>query len=85
MFLFGITTIIFILSTIVIVLGSGMMSQFVSFKIKTIDPSFDKAWSLHKIRLVEVIIAFITGFVARFSLLPPSAPLLWNNETLVRI
>jgi hypothetical protein len=82
-FLFGITTIIFILSTIVIVLGPGLTSQAISGMIKMKDPSFDRAgvWSAHKIHLVEVIIAFITRLVARFSLLPSSGPLLWNNET----
>jgi hypothetical protein len=85
MFLFGITTIIFILSTIVIVLGPKLTSLFIPMLIKDLDPSFDKVWSAHKVQLVEVIIAFITGFVARFSLLPPSGPLLWNNETLVLI
>ena len=85
MFLFGITTITFIFCTTVIVLGPGLASQGIPSMIKTKDPSFDKAWSPHKIHLVEVIIAFITRFVARFSLLPSSGPLLWNNERLVII
>jgi len=80
MFLFGITTIIFILSTIVIVLGPGLAFQLVPLMIKTMDPSSDRVWSPHKIHLVAVIIVFITGFVARLSLLPSSGPLLWNNE-----
>jgi hypothetical protein len=85
MFLFGITTITFIFCTTVIVLGPGLASQSIPSMIKTKDPSFDKAWSPHKIHLVEVIIAFITRLVARFSLLPSSGPLLWNNERLVLI
>jgi len=83
MFLFGITTIVFILSTIVIVLGPGLTSQGIPLIIKDLDPSFDKVWSARKIHLVIVIIAFITRLVARFSLLPSSGPLLWNNEKLV--
>jgi len=85
MFLFGVTAIIFILSTIVIVLGPGLTSQLILMSIKVTDPSFDRAWSPHKFYVVTVIISFITRFVARFSLLPSSGPLLWNNERLVLI
>jgi hypothetical protein len=85
MFLFGITAIIFILSTIVIVLGPQLTPQSIAINLKLKDPSIDRLLSLHKIHLVEVIIAFITRFVARFSLLPSSGPLLWNNERLVII
>jgi len=69
MSLFGITTIIFILCTTVIVLGPGLMSQGIPIEIKKLDPSFDKAWSPHKVHIVQVIIAVITRLNARF---PPS-------------
>jgi hypothetical protein len=84
MFLFGITAIIFILSTIVIVLGPELTPQSIATIVK-LSPSIGRVWSPHEIHLVEVIIAFITRFVARFSLLPSSGPLLWNNERLVLI
>jgi len=61
--------IIFVLSTIVIVLGFGLASQGIPIVIKTVDPSFDKVWSPHKMHIVQVIIAVITRLNARF---PPS-------------
>jgi hypothetical protein len=67
MFLFGITTIIFILSTIFMVLGPGLMSQFDLLVIKMLDPSFDRIWSPHKITVASVIIAVITRLVVRFT------------------
>jgi len=61
MFLFGITAIIFILSTIVIVLGPGLMSQVIPTMIKTMDPSFDRVWSIHKLYVVSSMMTVITG------------------------
>jgi hypothetical protein len=67
MFLFGITAIIFVLSTIVIVLGPGLTSQAILIMIEKMDPSFDKLWSPHKIHIVSVIITVVTRLNARFS------------------
>jgi hypothetical protein len=67
MFLFGITTITFILCTIVLVLGPALTSQGIPIMIKNMDPSFDKVWSPHKTHIVQVIIAVITRLNARFS------------------
>jgi len=61
MFLFGITAIIFILSTIVIVLGPGLMSQVIPTMIKTMDPTFDRVWSIHKLYVVSSMMTVITG------------------------
>src|SRR5216683_645427 len=44
MFLFGITTIIFILSTTIIVLGPTVIFQAIAITNKNIDPSFDRVW-----------------------------------------
>jgi len=74
MFLFGITTITFMLCTTVLVLGPGLTSQGIPIMIKKMDPSFDKAWSPHKIHIVQVIIAVITRLNARF---PPS--FIWSH------
>jgi len=84
MFLFGITTIIFILSTTVIVLGPAVIFQAIAITNKYIDPSFDGVWSQFKFGVVFLIILVITRLNARFppSLVPLSGPLLWNNEKL---
>ena len=69
MFLFGITTIIFILSTAVIVLGPAVIFQAIAITNKYIDPSFDGVWSQYKFGVVFLIILVITRLNARF---PPS-------------
>ena len=84
MFLFGITAIIFMLSTIVIVLGPRLASQVIPIMIKTRDPSFDRVWSPHKLYVVNAITTVITGLNACF---PPSftwsiVMVLWNNASL---
>jgi hypothetical protein len=66
MFLFGITTIIFMLSTIVIVLGPGLRSQGIHLIVKTIDPSLDRFWSLGKINVVSAVITVISRLIVRF-------------------
>lgn len=68
MFLFGTSTIIFILSTIVIVLGPALMSQRIRIIIKIIDPSLNGIWPPHKSDIVNGIIVAITRLNARFPL-----------------
>ena len=65
MFLFGITTIIFILATTVIIVGTGLTSQGIPIIIKMIEPSFDIGWSPHKMDVVVGIIAVITRLNVR--------------------
>jgi len=60
MFLFGITTIIFLLATTIISVGTGLTSVGIPKIIKMIDPSFAIGWSPHKIDFVVGIIAVIT-------------------------
>jgi hypothetical protein len=66
MFLFGITTLILILATIVIAVGTGLTSQGIPIIIKMIDPSFVIGWSSHKMDVVVGVIAVITRLNARF-------------------
>jgi len=65
MFLVGITTIIFILSTTLVILGAGLASQGVPVIIKALEPSFDHVWSPHKMRIVGVIMGVIAKLNAR--------------------
>ncbi|KAI9447121.1 hypothetical protein F5148DRAFT_738015 [Russula earlei] len=60
MFMFGMTTFIFILATIVIVVGTGLTSQGIPLIIKLINPSFVIGWSSHKIDVVVGVISVIT-------------------------
>ncbi|KAF8466063.1 hypothetical protein DFH94DRAFT_781592 [Russula ochroleuca] len=60
MIVFGITTIIFILATTVILLGPGLTTQGIPFIIKIIDPSFAVGWSPHKLNAVVGFVAVIT-------------------------
>ncbi|KAI0245814.1 hypothetical protein BJV78DRAFT_1158349 [Lactifluus subvellereus] len=59
MFMFGSTTLIFVLATIVIAVGTGLTSQGIPIIIKLIDPSFVIGWSPHKIDVVVGIVATI--------------------------
>jgi len=59
-FMFGMTTLIFILATALIALGSGLTYQGLPFIIKMIDPSAAVGWSSHKLDVVVGIIAVIT-------------------------
>jgi len=68
--MFGMTTLIFILATVVIALGSGLTYQGLPFIIKMIDSSVAVGWSSHKLDVIVGIIAVITRLNARF---PPSS------------
>jgi hypothetical protein len=69
MFLFGITTIIFILSTAYMVLIPQLIFQPSFLGIESIDPDFDSAWSLYKFDVVGVIISVTKSSIVCF---PPS-------------
>jgi hypothetical protein len=83
-FLFGITTLIFLLATTVIAVGTPLTSQGIPIIIKMIDPSFVIGWSSHKMDVFVGIVAVITRLNARFSSFLYLAPLSWswNNERL---
>jgi len=66
MFVFIITTIIFILATTVIVVGPGLTTQGIPFIIKMIDPSIAIGWSTHKLDVIVGIVAVVTRLNARF-------------------
>ena len=68
--MFGMTTLIFILATVVIALGSGLTYQGLPFIIKMIDSSVAVGWSSHKLDVIVGIIAVITRLNASF---PPSS------------
>ncbi len=70
MFLFGITTIIFLLATTIIVVGTPLTSQRIPIIIKLIDPTFVIGWSPHKLNVVVGILATITRLNARFFFFP---------------
>ena len=81
MFVFGITTVIFILATAVILLGPGLTTQGIPFIIKIIDPSIAVGWSPHKLNAVVGFVAVITRLNVRL----PSSPyrsVPWYNEGL---
>jgi hypothetical protein len=66
-FLFGITTIIFILSTTGLILSIALTSQYIPFAIHTLDRSFDNVWSLQKMRVVSGITTAIAKLNACFT------------------
>ncbi len=68
MFVFIITTIIFVLATIVLFFGPGITTQGIPIIIKMIDPSIAVGWSPHKLDVVVGIIAVITRLNARIRL-----------------
>jgi len=68
MFVFAITTIIFILATTVIFFGPGLTAQGIPFIMKIIDPSIVVGWSAHKLDVVVGVIAVITRLNARICL-----------------
>ena len=81
MFVFGITTVIFILATAVILLGPGLTTQGIPVIIKIIDPSIAVGWSPHKLNAVVNFVAVITRLNARRpSSSSGSVP--WYNERL---
>jgi len=59
-FLFGSTTLIFVLATVVIIVGPGLTLQIIPGFIKFIDPSVVVGWSSHKIDVMTGVIATIT-------------------------
>ncbi|KAI9450481.1 hypothetical protein BJY52DRAFT_1191834 [Lactarius psammicola] len=69
MFLFGSTTVIFVLATVVIIVGPGLTLQAIPGIIKFIDPSFVIGWSTHKIDVMTGVVATITRINAGFRFL----------------
>ncbi|KAI0300044.1 hypothetical protein B0F90DRAFT_1726210, partial [Multifurca ochricompacta] len=57
MFMFGSSTLIFILATSVIIVGPGLTSQGIPSIIKFIDHSFAIGWSPHKIDVMTGVLA----------------------------
>ncbi|KAI9439073.1 hypothetical protein H4582DRAFT_1946478 [Lactarius indigo] len=60
MFMFGSTTLIFVLATVVIIVGPGLTLQAIPGVIKFIDPSFAIGYSIHKIDVLTGVVAAIT-------------------------
>ena len=58
--MFGSTTLIFVLATVVIIIGPGLTLQAIPGFINFIDPSFAIGYSAHKINVLTGIIASIT-------------------------
>jgi hypothetical protein len=59
-FMFGSTTLIFVLATAVIVVGPGLTLQAIPGVINYIDPSIAVGWSIHKIDVMTGVVASIT-------------------------
>jgi len=68
MFMFAITTVIFILATTIILFGPGLTAQGIPFIIRMIDPSVAVGWSTHKLDVVVGVIAVISRLNARIRL-----------------
>jgi hypothetical protein len=64
--MFWSTTLIFLLATVVIVVGPGLTMQAIPGVIKYIDPSIAVGWSIHKIDVMTGVIAVITRINACF-------------------
>ncbi|KAI0275529.1 hypothetical protein BGY98DRAFT_992487 [Russula aff. rugulosa BPL654] len=60
MFVFAITTVIFILATTVLYFGPDLTTQGIPFIIRVIDPSIAVGWSPHKLNVVVGVIAVIS-------------------------
>jgi hypothetical protein len=71
MFVFAITTVIFILATTVLYFGPGITTQGIPFIIRMIDPSIAVGWSAHKLNVVVGVIAVISRLNARIRLFIP--------------
>ncbi|KAH9979583.1 hypothetical protein BGW80DRAFT_1279084 [Lactifluus volemus] len=65
MFMFGTTTLIFILATAAIVIGPALASQGIPMFIKMIDSSFTIGWSPHKVNVATGVLATIIKLNAR--------------------
>ena len=76
MFVFVITTVIFILATTVIFFGPGLTTQGIPFIIKMIEPSLAVGWSQHKLNVVVGVIAVISRLNVRIRLVSKQ----WYNE-----
>ncbi|KAH8993744.1 hypothetical protein EDB92DRAFT_1853160 [Lactarius akahatsu] len=57
MFMFGSTTLIFVLATVVIIVGAGLTLQPIPGVIRFIDPSISIGWSIHKIDVMAGVVA----------------------------
>lgn len=68
MFVFAITTVIFILATTVLYFGPGLTTQGIPFIIRVIDPSITVGWSPHKLNVVVGVIAVISRLNVRIRL-----------------
>lgn len=68
--MFGSTTIIFVLATIVIIIGPGLTLQAIPGVITFIDPSIPIGWSIHKIDVMTGVVAAVTRINASFPLPP---------------
>ena len=53
-------TLIFVLATVVIVVGPGLTLQAIPGVINFIDPSIAIGWSIHKIDVMTGVVAFVT-------------------------
>lgn len=60
MFMFGSTTLIFVLATVVIIVGPGLTMQAIPGIIRFIDPSLAVGWSTHKINVMTGVVATVT-------------------------
>ncbi len=80
MFMFGSTTLIFVLATVVIIVGPGLTLQAIPGIIKFIDPSFAIGWSIHKIDIMTGVVATITRINAGFRFPLVSVPCCRNDE-----
>jgi hypothetical protein len=77
--MFGSTTLIFVLATVVIIVGPGLTLQAIPGFIKFIDPSFVIGYSTHKIDVMTGIVAAVTRINVGFRF-PSSGLLLRYNE-----
>ena len=64
--MFWSTTLIFVLATVVIIVGPGLTMQAIPGVIKYIDPSVVVGYSIHKIDVLTGVIAVITRLNACF-------------------
>lgn len=77
--MFGSTTIIFVLATVVIIVGPGLTLQAIPGFITFIEPSINIGWSMHKIDVMTGIVAAVTRINVGFCF-PSSGLLLRYNE-----
>jgi hypothetical protein len=80
MFVFAITTIIFLLATTVLYFGPGLTTQGIPFIIRMIEPSIAVGWSPHKLDVVVGVIAVISRLNARIPSFHHLISMQWYNE-----